>query len=367
MAIVPPTDFRVHSERSYNAMRAMATALPKLQQISILDISWLDAHYTYTSGEDPDEELTRHTAKRITRDINVISNFTQLRSLNIDEAPLNGRYPVFFGFKYLQKLSIKTCEHLKFDLEMLSGTPMLKELDLFGYTYTSWVQNGNSHQTGNLKALRMLKDTLEKLRINFCRSISGNFMDLADFPRLNVLKVRCTAVTGDIRDMTEHDFPALENLHLPDTVRGGMGHKFQSIAEVPDFMRAIHRILQRSPKLFEVKLDERCYDLSETFRWSLSKDSSDWYDGERFSPSPPFELQFVQAGSRLGWSWYSIDYESCEINWLDPEPSSESCDYDTYMKELQLIQNGHVNFYRGYHQPPNLLAYRLLFSHYFSW
>mmetsp|Transcript_22568 Transcript_22568/g.32237 ORF Transcript_22568/g.32237 Transcript_22568/m.32237 type:complete len:426 (+) Transcript_22568:161-1438(+) len=362
-AIVPPTEFRVHSDRSYNAMRAMATALPNLQQISILDISWLGSQYTYNSGEDPEEELTQHTANCIAHDVNIISNFKKLRSLNIDEAPLNGRYPVLFDFKYLQQLSIKTCEHLKFDLEILSGTPQLKELDLFGYTYSSWARNGNSRQTGNLSALRVLKGTLEKVRINFCRSIRGNFLDLADFPCLKVLELRCTAVTGDIRDMSEHDFPALKSLYLPDTVRGGMGYKFQGIAEVPDYMHIIHQILLRSPKLFEVvTVEGRCYDLSETFGWSLSKDSPDWYHGETFSPAPPFELQIIQAGSRLGWSWCSKDHEYCEINWLDPEPSSESSDYDAYIQKLQLIQQGHVNIYKGYHHPPNVSEYRRIES-----
>jgi len=33
--LVPPSEFVVESERSYNAMRVMATSLPNLQQISI--------------------------------------------------------------------------------------------------------------------------------------------------------------------------------------------------------------------------------------------------------------------------------------------------------------------------------------------
>ncbi len=50
---------------------------------------------------------------------------------------------------------------------------------------------------------------------------------------------------------------------------------------------------------------------------------------------------------------------SCEINWLDPEPIIGSSDYATYMEEVQRIQQG-VDFYRGYHQPPNELEYRRL-------
>lgn len=41
----------------------------------------------------------------------------------------------------------------------------------------------------------------------------------------------------------------------------------------------------------------------------------------------------------------------CEINWLDPEPSSDSCDYEAYIEKLWLIEQN-INFKRGYHHPP---------------
>ena len=107
-------------------------------------------------------------------------------------------------------------------------------------------------------------------------------------------------MTGDIRDISERDFPALESLYLPHTVRGGMDHQFQSIAEVPSFMQAIHRILQRYPKTSS----EGFYSF-----WSLSQDSPDWYARARNCPVPTFRLQIIQAGYRIGWRWYSIDPE----------------------------------------------------------
>jgi hypothetical protein len=113
-------------------------------------------------------------------------------------------------------------------------------------------------------------------------------------------------------------------------------------------------------------------------RHHLSKDSTDWYDWERGrrspplpfdlqfiqSPPPPFKLQFVQAGSRRGWSWCTWTWFgprrfSCEINWLDPEPSSESGDYETYIEKLQDYQH-ETDFYRGYHEPPTEEEYRRL-------
>lgn len=82
------------------------------------------------------------------------------------------------------------------------------------------------------------------------------------------------------------------------------------------------------------------------------------------SPHPPFDLQLILAGPRLGWSWCTSSSvigsdPSCEINCLDPEASSESSDYEAYIEELQNVER-RLDFYRGYHQPPNEEEYRPL-------
>eukprot|EP00985_Skeletonema_marinoi_P027763 scaffold23319_cov124-Skeletonema_marinoi.AAC.1 len=132
-------------------------------------------------------------------------------------------------------------------------------------------------------------------------------------------------------------------------------------------MRTIHLVLQRTPTPF------KDFWLSNPFVWKLSSQSPDRYDeadsyynGHEciFAPSPPFNLQIVQAGSRLGWSWWSED-DSCETNWLDPEPSSESDDFETYIEELQRIQQRlEMDFYIGYNEPPNQQQYRRLCEDY---
>eukprot|EP00984_Skeletonema_dohrnii_P016873 scaffold7561_cov227-Skeletonema_dohrnii-CCMP3373.AAC.6 len=352
--LVPLTGFKVNSVRSFNAMRVMATALPNLQDIKIYS---LVRGHIYASGEDPDERLARYHANDISHDINILSNFTKLRSLEISWTSvytllLNGRYPVLFNFPLLRILRI-CARHMKWDLEMLSAFPVLKELDLLS----------NPQLTGNLSSLRTLKDTLEKVTIEGCQRVHGNYMDLADFPRLKVLDLSETAVTVDIRDIREHSFPGLESLCLPSSVSGGSDYQFQSISDVPSFMHTIHVLLQRTPTLFE----ENDYDLSDAFGWSLSEDSPDMYDREIGSPFPPFVLRFIQAGSRLGWSWCSYDDEDydyeygcqCEINWLDPEPSSESDDYEAYIEEVKHFERGR-DFYRGYNEPPTEMEYRRL-------
>lgn len=340
------TDFDVNSVRSYDAMRVMSTALPNLQQIAIRR---LGPEQRYTNGEDPRERIAVATANWNSHDINIVSNFRQLRELKLWEAPLNGRYPVLFDFPLLRFLCIHAPGCLKFDLEMLKRLPSLEEL------YCTDTRS----LTGNLNSLRVLRDTLVKVQIVRSRNIKGNFMDIADFPRLRELNLYDTAVTGDIRDISGSDFPALESICLPKTVAGGSDYEFQRISEVPSFMHAIHFLLHR---------DIMPLDWTWMFGWKLSRDSPDWYAPNDdnpillealligvYLPDPPFSLQIIQAGKRLGWSWCSHDGDySCEINWLDPVPSTESDDYGTYMKELQrFVRRNDFTLYRGYHQPPN--------------
>jgi len=77
--IVPPSDYVINSLRSYNAMRVMATALPKLQQLSIFD---LGGRHIYYEGIDPD--VAAETANYHSHDLNIISSFTKLRALHVN-------------------------------------------------------------------------------------------------------------------------------------------------------------------------------------------------------------------------------------------------------------------------------------------
>eukprot|EP00985_Skeletonema_marinoi_P011912 scaffold5641_cov86-Skeletonema_marinoi.AAC.6 len=304
--LVPLCDFKIDSERSYNAMRVMTAALPNLQQISIHS---LGRGHKYSDGEDPHESCARVTANFMTHDIDMISSFTKLRVLHFENAPLIGRYPVLFNFPLLRELSVSSSHLLKFDLGRLSaGCPSLKSLKMSG-------NRPHLNLTGNLRSLRVLKDTLEEVDVANCQQIEGDFMDLADFPRLKVLELWDTATTGDVRDIGEDDFPALESLGLPTTVCG-VNPSPLATDPIAIQRRFVLVSLETLPRLI------------------------------------------IRAGSRLGWSWYSDDH-SCEINWLDPEPSSESGDYETYIEELRSLR-WRVNFYRGYHVPPTEDEYNRL-------
>eukprot|EP00984_Skeletonema_dohrnii_P011270 scaffold4477_cov91-Skeletonema_dohrnii-CCMP3373.AAC.1 len=198
IVIVSLTSFMVDDEKSYNAMRAMATTLPNLQHLELGYMSGYDFStgigHRYANGEDPDEYEAHSTSNHITHNIvDMVSNFTKLRVLKLERASslnVNGKYPCLFNFPLLQHLTVSTCPYLKWDL-----------------------------------GLRVLKDTLERLTLQSCPKVEGNFMDHADFPKLKSLILRqMDSITGDIRNMSETSFPKLENLILPDMSKyGGAG------------------------------------------------------------------------------------------------------------------------------------------------
>ena len=145
-------NFHVDSVNKFCAMVVMTRALPNIQEIMLRDLNYgtrQGSRDRCADGEDPCDYPHPHA--EVMHDINIISNFSKLRSLRlVCGADLNGRYPVLFDFPLLQKLNISACS-LKWDLEMLRGLPLLKELFCYGVP----------HMTGDIKSFRMLKDNIE--------------------------------------------------------------------------------------------------------------------------------------------------------------------------------------------------------------
>ena len=328
-------------------MRVMTTALPNLQQITI---GPLGRGNRWSEGEDPNEGSRRYLtfcADWITHDFEMISNFGKLLTLHVENATgLNGSYPFLFSsFPLLQKLTIRGCDFLTWDLEMLVGFPLLRELKCNGH---------NEHLTGNINKLRVLKDTLEKVVIRFCGAVEGSFMDLADFPRLKELDLYETPVTGDIRDIGENDFSSLEHLDLSKEIYGGSNYRLQHVSDALDLVNTLHLLKKQRPAL----------SLLKGWHATLSEDSPE-YDSVEDAPyghcpyyPPPLHIGFVQAGSRIGFRWRIGEGASaCEVNWLDPEPDRESSDYGQYIRELEEIES-HVDLYKGFHRPPTEAEFR---------
>jgi hypothetical protein len=347
----------VNCVKTYNGMRAMTRAVPNLQYLTIGYLGYeTENRHKYNDGEDPDEARAAQTSNYISHDIGIISNFRKLRILELGGG-LNGKYPALFNFPLLQVLDIDT-SRLKWDLDMLVGLPSLRELNC------TW----NDHVTGNIKSLIVLNRTLKAIKFHHCNNIEGKFTDLADFPRLESLQLKyCYNVTGDIRKLGSSDFPKLTKLELSKGVIGGDGYEFQRLSDAPSVLGAIYRLSRRDPSPFP---DFNNYHLNRS--WKLSMDSPDWYDavGQQGIPSPPHTVHFVRVGTRLGWRWmspsrYGRATNSCEIQWLDPEPGRDSSGYEDYIRELESIQDD-IFCLEGYDQPPTAEEYNRLCEEYYG-
>jgi hypothetical protein len=482
--VSPEEIFVVNSVKSYNALTVMSVVLPNLQSVKIMPFT--SSNIKYNNGEDPNEQIAARTANWRTHDIEIISAFRKLRRLEVcGLSCLNGRYPFLFNsFPLLQKLSIIIYDGLKCDLGMLAGLPTLKELEcssgyeltgnlrclrvlkdtlekvnlgrcpnvkgnfmdladfsqlkalelrntditadiqdisnndfpkleelvlgrdqsvngnirslrvlkdslqklvlndcpnvegnftaladfpllrslhLFGTAATVDTQDisngdfarleelvcGNSLVSGNIRNLRVLKDTLTNVTFRHCLNVEGNFMDLADFPQLRTLDLEYTAVTGDIRDIGKDAFLNLEQLTLPSTIYGGFGYELLRISDAPELMRALYLLKKEHPSL-----------IVNDWLGYLSQDSPDWYEWDEeidigeASISPPFLISLVEAGPRIGYRWKcDLELQHCEVNWLDPLPDEESS--EEFLEKIQQIENEQGVVYKGYHQPPS--------------
>ena len=335
--------YTLDSIEKYNALIVMAEALPGLQQICIDSQSYdskykkKEGEFKYIDGEIPNEEVAASTAGYVTLDIvDALSNskFPKLHALTISRgAPLNGRYPSLFNFSHLEKLTIDCCANIKFELEMLAGLPSLKEFKC--------VRN---NLVGTLKSLGVCKDTLESIKLadgNVPGTISGNFMDLANFPRLRSLDLYNTVgIRGSLCDIdgdNDNHFPMLESLLLPSTVVGGLRYEVMRVADAKQLIKDLTPLRRKRPALFNHALFKKLY-------WKLSSESPDVID-PRGDPEFDFRnytFYFVQSGSYLGWRWeQSFDYtpdHPFEVHWLDP-PSSDVA--------KRFIPSGTGRFYKG--------------------
>ncbi len=351
--------FKVDDGKTHHTMKTMSTALPNLQQLKLGELRydyWNKIHHRYADGEDPQNvagsEMHRSANSVVTHEIDMISNFTKLKVLELEWtlSSLNGSYPTLFNFPLLENLTVCRCDYLKWDLGMLAGLPLLRVLNC----------KANRRLTGNIHSLRVLKDTLEEVVITHCTRVEGNFMDLADFPHLKILDIDYSMVSimGDVRDMKEGDFPKLRKLCLPKSVYGGDRSEIMRISDAKDLIAAIYSIKNqrnRHPSLFQ------------NFEWYLSQSSPDWYKPEF---GPPFSFRIVRAGSRLGWRWeqspdYAPDYVF-EMNWLDPLPAKGNSDYQRYFKSVGKIESyrDRFPFFKGYHEPPSESVYLRLAQDY---
>jgi len=340
--------FNVCSGSSYAALEVLKMALPKLQQIHLsafeqqneegirkanlfLPQSELPPLAKFMDGIDPNPHANNCSKRRyISFDVNIITNFKYLRNLIIEDAPLNGKYKCIFNLPNLRDLSIFNCNDLIWDLDMLSGLPMLEELHC----------ENNAGVSGDIKSLCILKDTLRELTIAKCDGIKGDIMSLACFPNLEDLdasNVDCDSIRQ--LDPEKH-FSKLESLHLPKVL--------ERIDQAQDFVGVLRLLTKRVEYPYMTV--------------GLADDSADRYEGMEYGPLPPLVVEMVKVGSRIGWRWTNdlsgYEEQSCDINWMDEEPLDGDDGFEEYKEELQELEGYGQGFFNSFTlHPPNEKEY----------
>ena len=337
MTLVPYSkddpEFFVWNTDYVTALEQIHAALPMLQCIHCQQSYQEHRKLIIQNGTNPHriEGVFPSPFQPVPVSIEIVGHYRHLRHLSLQGVDLNGSYPFLFDFPQLRFLDLSWTGLLEWDLSMVSGLPKLETL----------LCVRNNCLRGNLNSLIVLKNTLTDLLLTMSQHVEGSLMTLADFPKLQNLNLVLTRVTGDIRHIGPNDFISIQFMSLSNFIYGGGDH-FTSIEEVPDLMLARYNLKKQRPILFTNQ------------RWYLSRDSQQYYEYQYDGPTnrhPPFQVEFVQAGARLGWRWTNgLLGGSCEIHWLDPEPTPTDEGYDEYLNELE--DTNDVDFYRGFQRPP---------------
>mmetsp|Transcript_38383 Transcript_38383/g.83375 ORF Transcript_38383/g.83375 Transcript_38383/m.83375 type:complete len:604 (-) Transcript_38383:100-1911(-) len=136
--------------------------------------------------------------------IRPVVGFKHLRSLGLTEVGLSGFHPYLFQMPTLEVLKTASNEHFEWDLEALSGLPLLKRL----YCY------GNQRLTGSLRRLSSICGTLTHVDLEGCVQVTGTLADIGDLCHTLVQLdlERCEQVTGTLNDL--RGFKSLEAVSL---------------------------------------------------------------------------------------------------------------------------------------------------------
>lgn len=328
-------DLYVNSRKFAEALKWLFKVLPRVPSLNIRFNMHTTRQFDIADGENPTRPFIASTSRPVS--LACIANFRHLQNLSINGTSLNGSYPFLFDYPELRSLELVDVGRLVWDLEMLKGLPKLEKLTAVR----------NTHLTGRLSSIKVLRQSLVELSLACCFKVGGDLMELRDFPYLKAICLNdCNRIGGDIRDIRTGDFESVESFgKLPDSVFGGS--YLPSIADTPAIMHAWYILKKQNPSI----LSSSGNGLS---RLSLSILSTERYHNEvhhtRYMPTC---VEFVYAASRLGWRWTNaVRGGSCETIWLDPAPNPTDEGYEVYLRDLHRV-NQDVGFYKGFFAPPS--------------
>jgi len=342
--------FPISSAEHYSALAFCPDAL--LRKIYLLRFE--DQRYLHGQGSNVNLQEGGGEDEADGLDPRYISRFSLLEHLHIEGAQMEGSYPfIFNSFGHLRTLTMKSVR-IKFNLDMLSSIPLLEEIEF----------SNCDELKGTLSSLDALKRTLQRIHIVGCKHVTGDFMALSDFPKLEWLILSgSSSVSGDVRNLRVDHFLNLSDISLPSSVYGA--RIIENIADAYEIMESLSSLLRRQPSLFQ------------GHRWLLSENSPDFYPSIP-DYAAPFTVEFVTEGNRLGWRWSSggkgamayPPFEGgfwivhCETNWIhypdsnnDDEPFSSIVDCCSSHLRYGEVGAPLVPF-KGFYEPPSEEQYR---------
>lgn len=331
-------DLYVNNREFALALDWLSKELPMISSITVCFNVYTTKAFEIATGDNPKLPLAKSASIDPPVNLCSISNFRSLKHLSINRASFNGSYSYIFDFPELRTLELVDVGRLVWDLTMLQGLPQLEQL----------IAVRNTHLTGSLSNVQILRKSLMKLSLTSCHQVQGDLMDLRDFPKLKEIGLTdCTSIVGDIRNVRVGDFPSVASFgKLPESVIGGSNLPY--IADAASIMNAWYILKKKNPLI-----------LSSSSVNGLSRLSLPIWSTERYINSVhhtrfmPTCVEFVTAGPRIGWRWTNaVRGGSCEAIWLDPAPNPLEEGYDDYVRELRDV-NRDVCFYKGFFGPPS--------------
>jgi len=196
----------------------------------------------------------------------VLTRVLQKRQRNGDLVKYSGH---IFQVPTLEELVLEDC-HLSFDLSMVSGTPLLRQLIVKG----DEVEHDNI--TGNLSSLAVLKDTLTHLVLTYCENVHGSFSDLGTLPRLEYLGLKGTSniATHDDVNIKPGSFQSLTKLNDSTFLRVALGVHSRSVQFTFDRISSITITLPFALGLFSCAPNLREINFSS----GIEEEGNDWRD-----------------------------------------------------------------------------------------
>jgi hypothetical protein len=336
-----PVEDQVHVN-SNQALRLVCGMIPKLKHLKL--------------DQSSDDDILQHRDEEETPLLHNFSNIQQFQCLHTTDSPLHNYdlRSLLCHWQNLQCLNLHGNENLQWSLSDLAPLKHIRDIRVI---------NNRELQGGTLDLLQRIDQhdnakrtdafyNLEILDISGCNQVTGKLSHFAQMPKLQWLGITRTQVSGDLRtDVQPGDFVALQGFGLDMHAVYGANY-IDLVQDAELVMKARLQIMRQStwespiwPLMLHLSPDSLEYHERPTQRM---------YTSEK---DPPFSIEVVVVGKRMGWRWSNYLGGFCDTHWVDPEPDLDDEAYWTGLPEFFAKSS----YFSGFLDPPTPKEYVTLF------